>query len=335
MISGLIAKIISECTLSSYPVFIKKINIPFLKKVLYRLFGFTFISLFFCDWSILKKYLFNYQGILLSLITFIHIVSSFRGFELLRGGVASSILYIYPLIILYVNNERPWLVYFFILAGLFLLAYGSYHYQMEVNDQNSEKETFGLFGKNIVLERFMKGFGYMIVSAVTEAMIYFSVLEIKTSNNWNHLFISYFFGFVILMGYYLFSWNTFDNKDIQKIDKENSKEENSKEENNIESKNHDHNEHENVEKKKNNLILGIDKTHLFAFGFNILAALLGYYLRFYSMDKLNYKLYSILSYIGVFVTYIYGYIFAQEKITLLSILGSLIIILSNIYLLYN
>ena len=201
MISGLIAKIISECTLSSYPVFIKKINIPFLKKVLYRLFGFTFISLFFCDWSILKQYLFNYQGLLLSFFTFIHIVSSFRGFELLRGGVASSILYIYPLIILYVNNERPWLVYFFILVGLFLIAYGSYHYQMEINGSSSEKETFV---ENIVLENFVKGFGYMIVSAVTEAMIYFSVLEIKTTNNWNHLFISYFFGFVVLLVYYLF-----------------------------------------------------------------------------------------------------------------------------------
>ena len=330
MIYGLTAKIISECTLSSYPVFIKKINIPFLKKVLYRLFGFTFISLFFCDWSILKKYLLNYQGLLLSFVTFIHIVSSFRGFELLRGGVASSILYIYPLIILYVNNERPWLVYFFILVGLFLLAYGSYHYQMEVNDQNSEKETFSLFGKNIVLERFLKGFGYMIVSAVTEAIIYFSVLEIKTTNNWNHLFISYFFGFVVLYVYYLFSWKSIDNEDIQKKNKEISEEEN-----NNQSKNHVHNEHENEVGKKNNLLLGTDKTHLFALGFNILAALLGYYLRFYSMDKLNYKLYSILSYIGVFVTYIYGYIFAQEKITLLSILGSLIIILSNIYLLYN
>ena len=332
MIPGLIAKIISECTLSSYPVFIKKINIPFLKKVLYRLFGFTFISLFFCDWSILKKYLFNYQGLLLSFVTFIHIVSSFRGFELLRGGVASSILYIYPLIILYVNNERPWLVYFFILVGLFLLAYGSYHYQMEVKESSSGKETFG---ENIVLENFVKGFGYMIVSAVTEAMIYFSVLEIKTTNNWNHLFISYFFGVVVLLVYYLFSWKSIEKKNVQKGDKENSEEENKEEEINIESKNHDNNEHENKEKKKNTFLFGMDKTHLFAFGFNILAALLGYYLRFYSMDKLNYKLYSILSYIGVFVTYIYGYIFAQEKITLLSILGSLIIILSNIYLLYN
>jgi drug/metabolite transporter (DMT)-like permease len=312
MISGLIAKIISECTLSSYPVFIKKINIPFLKKVLYRLFGFTFISLFFCDWSILKQYLFNYQGLLLSFFTFIHIVSSFRGFELLNGGVASSILYIYPLIILYVNNERPWLVYFFILVGLFLLAYGSYHYQMEINGSSSEKETFG---GNIVLERFAKGFGYMIVSALTEAMIYFSVLEIKTTNNWNHLFISYFFGFVILLVYYLFSWKSNEKKDVHKKDKESG-------------------EQENEKKIKKNLLLGMDKTHLFALGFNITAALLGYYLRFYSMDKLNYKLYSILSYIGVFVTYSYGYIFAQEKITLLSILGSLIIILSNIYLLY-
>ena len=319
MIPGLIAKIISECTLSSYPIFIKKINIPFLKKVLYRLFSFTFISLFFCDWSILKKYLFNYQGLLLSFITFIHIISSFRGFELLRGGVASSILYIYPLIILYINNEKPWLVYFFILIGLFLLAYGSYHYQIEIH--NSKTESFNLFNKNIILERFIKGFGYMVVSAVTEAMIYFSILEIKTSNNWNHLFISYFFGFIILLIYYLFSWNSIKNKEIKKRNKESNEKENE-------------NEEDEDKKNKNIYLFGTNITNLFALGFNILAALLGYYLRFYSIDKLNYKLYSILSYIGVFVTYIYGYIFAQEKITLLSILGSALIILSNIYLLY-
>ena len=329
MIPGLIAKIISECTLASYPIFIKKINIPFLKKVLYRLFSFTFISLFFCDWSILKKYLFNYQGLLLSFITFIHIISSFRGFELLRGGVASSILYIYPLIILYINNEKPWLVYFFILIGLFLLAYGSYHYQIEIH--NSKIENFNLFNKNIILERFIKGFGYMVVSAVTEAMIYFSILEIKTSNNWNHLFISYFFGFIILLIYYLFSWNSIKNKEIKKRNKESNKKENKE----YENKNEDENEDKNEDKKNKNIYLfGTNITNLFALGFNILAALLGYYLRFYSIDKLNYKLYSILSYIGVFVTYIYGYIFAQEKITLLSILGSALIILSNIYLLY-
>lgn len=47
MISGILSKILPELTLTYYPVFLKMIDISFLKKVFYRLFSFTFISLFF------------------------------------------------------------------------------------------------------------------------------------------------------------------------------------------------------------------------------------------------------------------------------------------------
>ena len=79
----------------------------------------------------------------------------------------------------------------------------------------------------------------------------------------------------------------------------------------------------------------MDKTNIFALVFNIFVALLGYYLRFYSVNKINSKLYAILSFLGIIFTYMYSYIFNQEKINIYNISGSLIIILCNIYLLFN
>lgn len=286
MINSIIAKILSELTLSTYPVFIKIINIPFVIKILYRFFAFCLISLFFCDLTVLKKYLLNKDGLLLSLYTLIHVFSSYKGFELLNGGVASSILYIYPLIILYLNNKKYILIYLFILCGLILL---SFDHIIKENNQNNQNTFLN----------YTKGFSYMFVSAVTEALIYFSVLNIKTTNNWNHIFISYFFGLIIIFFYYFIK----------------------------------HNKINNIIKEKELFI--IDKKNMFFLLFNIFVALFGYYLRFYSIDKLNHKLYAILSYLGIFMTYFYSYLFNNEKITYLNFIGSLIIIISNIYLLFQ
>jgi drug/metabolite transporter (DMT)-like permease len=43
------------------------------------------------------------------------------------------------------------------------------------------------------------------LAAFTEAVIYFLVRDIKTMNNWNHIFISYFLGAILL------TWYFFDN----------------------------------------------------------------------------------------------------------------------------
>jgi len=286
MINGILSKILSELTLSIYPVFIKIVDISFIKKIIYRFFAFCLISIFFCDINILKKYLLNKDGLLLSFYTFVHILSSYKGFQLLNGGVASSILYIYPLIILYFNNKNYIYSYLFILFGLILLSLD--HFNKE-NNKNKELKEISI--------KYAKGFSCMIISAITEALIYFSVLNIKTINKWNHIFISYFFGLIFVLSFFII--NT-------KI------------------------KHESI---KENLV--IDKKSVLFLLFNIFAALFGYYLRFYSMDKINYKLYAILSYLGIFVTYFYSYIFNNEKINYLNFSGSLIIILSNVYLLFQ
>ena len=286
MLSGVLAKVLSELTLATYPVFIKIVDISFIKKLIYRFFAFCLISIFFCDINVLKKYLFNKDGILLSFYTLIHIIASYKGYELLDGGVANSILYIYPLIILYFNNKKYIIIYFLILVGLILLSLDHF---IKKNKINSTKKDVQI--------TYVKGFFCMLIAAITEALIYFSVLNIKTTNNWNHIFISYFFGLILVISFFIINIKI---------------------------------EHESL---KENLV--IDKKNLIFLLFNVFAALFGYYLRFYSMDKINYKLYAILSYLGIFMTYFYSYIFNNEKLTYLNFIGSFIIILSNVYLLFQ
>ena len=286
MLSGVLAKVLSELTLATYPVFIKIVDISFIKKLIYRFFAFCLISIFFCDINVLKKYLFNKDGLLLSFYTLIHIIASYKGYELLDGGVANSILYIYPLIILYFNNKKYIIIYFLILVGLILLSLDHF---IKKNKINSTKKDVQI--------TYVKGFFCMLIAAITEALIYFSVLNIKTTNNWNHIFISYFFGLILVISFFIINIKI---------------------------------EHESL---KENLV--IDKKNLIFLLFNIFAALFGYYLRFYSMDKINYKLYAILSYLGIFMTYFYSYMFNNEKLTYLNFIGSFIIILSNVYLLFQ
>ena len=286
MLNGILAKILSELTLATYPVFIKIVDISFIKKLIYRFFAFCLISIFFCDINVLKKYLFNKDGLLLSFYTLIHIIASYKGYELLDGGVANSILYIYPLIILYFNNKKYIIIYFLILVGLILLSLDHF---IKKNKINSDKKDVQI--------TYVKGFFCMLIAAITEALIYFSVLNIKTTNNWNHIFISYFFGLILVISFFIINIKI---------------------------------EHESL---KENLV--IDKKNLIFLLFNVFAALFGYYLRFYSMDKINYKLYAILSYLGIFMTYFYSYMFNNEKLTYLNFIGSLIIILSNVYLLFQ
>jgi drug/metabolite transporter (DMT)-like permease len=299
IIQGILSKIISEIILSTYPVFIKLVNISFLKKMLYRFATIIFISLFLIDTSYISKYLFHKDGLLLSFYTIIHVYFSYKGFEILKGGVANSILFTYPLIILYYSGSKNYWIYFFILIGLLLFCL----------DDIQDKKMDNIY-------EYSKGIFYMIGSAITEALIYFSVLKLDTKNNWNHMFISYFFGLLLLLTVYIYQKNI-------------NKEKEDKEENN---------EEDNKGNKEEFQLRNLNKTknvNLFAFFFNLLTIVIGYYLRFYSMNRIDSKLYAILTYLGIIFTYISSYLINQEEINMYNISGSLIIIFSNLYLLYN
>ena len=203
ILNAVFSKVFSEFLLSSYPVYIKLINLSFFRKMLNRFFSFVLVSSFFIDLNYIKKYLLNNDGLLLSFYTLIHVYFTHKGYEILKGGVANSILFIYPLIILYFNNHKYYFIYFLIIIGLILFSID------DLKARNFEKES--------IIEH-IKGSGYMILSALTEALIYFSIFKLKTDNNWNQMFLSYFFGFLLL--FIIFSYRKYKNIDEYK-EKEN------------------------------------------------------------------------------------------------------------------
>jgi drug/metabolite transporter (DMT)-like permease len=137
------------------------------------------------------------------------------------------------------------------------------------------------------------GILYILLAAFTEALMYFYVRRIKTDNNWNQMFFSSYLG-AFLLSVFLFI-----------------------------KKNKDKND-DNKELFANNL----SKMTLL----NIFIGSMGYYLRFYATYRLDPLFYSMLSYFGIFMAFIYGIIFNKEKITFSKIIGAACIIISNISL---
>jgi drug/metabolite transporter (DMT)-like permease len=66
--------------------------------------------------------------------------------------------------------------------------------------------------------------------------------------------------------------------------------------------------------------------------FHGLTTFIGYYLRFYAVPRLSTVTYSVLSYSGIFASYLFGLWFLGEKPSAISLLGALLILVSGIFL---
>ena len=68
---------------------------------------------------------------------------------------------------------------------------------------------------------------------------------------------------------------------------------------------------------------------------NIVIGLLGYYLRFYTINRLPALTYATLSYFGIIMAYVYGMAVNRETVTPKKIIGTIMIIIGNIYMKYR
>ena len=68
---------------------------------------------------------------------------------------------------------------------------------------------------------------------------------------------------------------------------------------------------------------------------NIAIGLIGYLLRFYATTRLNTKIYASLSYFGIIMSYIYGIFINKDKLTLPKIIGTLLIVIPNLWLVFQ
>jgi drug/metabolite transporter (DMT)-like permease len=253
-------KIASESLLSLYPVFVKNIQLPIFVQLWSRFFTYVIISAFFVDWSVIWKHLFSKTGLALSAATLVHVFTSYRGFLLLESGIAYALFYTYPLMILFMAGEMPSAFFVLVVLGILLLVSKTEN----KTDHSSDLE----------------GYGMIALAAFSEAIIYFLVRNIQTDNNWNHLFLSYAIGLLMLSG-----WDSsaiFSN-------------------------------------------LG-GKSFSYSLGINSVIGLAGYYLRFFAASRLKPSLYAPLSYVGIVMAYLYGFIFSDEMITWQKVVGTLLIL---------
>ena len=203
MVIEVLSKIISESLLSLYPIFVKKIHIPFILHLWSRFFIYVLVSSFFIDWKFVFETIFSTNGLLLSFVTILHIFFSYRGFQLLESGIAYVCFYTYPIMILLLSGEKMHLLtlfyLFIVIFGIYLLFSSSNNVDSLNNSERKDKKEKEEKAKPPIL-----GFFMIFMAAFTEAAIYFIVRRIPTNNNWNYLFISYFFGAILFSIYYLF-----------------------------------------------------------------------------------------------------------------------------------
>ena len=281
LVLPVISKLLSESLLSLYPVFVKNINLPLTIQLLSRVVIYVVISALVCNYSFRFKNVFSKCGIILGLTTLIHIYASYRGFQLLESGIAYTLFYTYPIMIIFLAGEKFTPFILLALLGVYLLSLE----QLKEKHENFENENEELKEKYKY-----EGFLMIFLAALTEAFIYFQVRHIKTDNNWNHVFISYFLGSIIMILYTTFS----DNQVLKEIETQ----------------------------KRFGLALII----------NAIIGTLGYFFRFYAATRIGPLFYAILSYFGIFMSFVYGVIFNKEPITWKKTVGALLIILSNFYI---
>jgi drug/metabolite transporter (DMT)-like permease len=274
MLLEILSKLTSESLLSLYPIFVKKIGISNSLQLWTRLITYVAISAFFVNWGFIGSSLWSLDSITLGLINLVHIYFSYEGFRHLDSGVSFAIFNSYPLMILLLAGVIWHNSYFLILAGLALFIYGNYMEKKEKPDVD-----------------FNYGVGMILLAALTEAFIYFMVRRVKTTNHWNHVFISYFLGAVIMSAYVLY---------------------------------------ENYTSGINEPVSDKGRVGL-SILINGVIGSVGYFLRFYSSYRLDASIYAPLSYFGVVMSYVYGILLDNEKLGWEKVLGTGCILASNYF----
>jgi drug/metabolite transporter (DMT)-like permease len=288
MFLEILSKLASESLLSLYPIFVKKIGISNSLQLWSRLITYVLISVFFVNWSFIKSSLFSLDSITLGLINLSHIFFSYEGFRHLDSGVSFAIFNTYPLMILLLAGTLWHNSYLLVIVGLALFIYGNYTEKKEENKKEEDKKEED---KKEEKENFNYGLIMILLAALTEAFIYFLVRRIKTPNNWNHVFISYFLGAVILTAYMVYNYKDadsgFDAADKSRV--------------------------------------GISVIT------NGIIGTLGYFLRFFASYRLEPDIYAPLSYFGVVMSYVYGISFDNETLNWKKMLGTVSILASNYF----
>lgn len=301
MLTPAISMLVSESLLSLYPIFVKKIGLTLVHQVWARLVAYVGISAIFVNWSFIGSSLFTADALILAAINLSHIFFSYEGFRNLDSGVSFAIFNTYPLMILLIAGVMWNNVYLLVLLGLALFVLGEERSQegTKAAPEGSKAAPFGGATKEQsssdkeegTKEKTDSAYGIAMVllAALTEALIYFMVRRIKTNNHWNHVFLSYFVGFVAFSAYLLVKGTGLP---------------------------------------LSGTTLSEGRLGL-AVGLNGFIGSVAYFLRFFAASNLTASIFAPLAYFGMVMSYVYGIVFNQETLSWEKVGGTLCILAAN------
>ena len=292
MIIPILSKLASESLLSLYPIFVKKIGISMPLQLWTRLITYVAMASIFVDWKFVWSAIGSTDSIMLALINMSHIFFSYEGFRHLDSGVSFAIFNTYPLMILLLAGVVWDNSYFLVLAGLAFFMYSNFNEGDKAKGNKVKDDENNKF--NPQTTDFTYGLAMILLAALTEAFIYFLIRRVKTSNHWNHVFISYLLGAVLMTAYVIYTEYISPN-------------------------------HKESVEASNKSRIGI------AVLVNGFIGSVGYFLRFFSSYRLDAAIYAPLSYFGVVMSYVYGIFFNNERLSVSKVAGTACILASNYF----
>ena len=198
----------SEIALSLYPQLIKLIPATLEVQIAVRCISYFILALIGISITSTekqnekKKNIFSFiNTIMLSIITIIHIISSYTSFKLLTSGVSYALFYIYPIFNLlgrsiFYNEKIKFINYIYILIAI-LGVYLIYSKDNLQNDKQNDKQ-------NEIEKSDNKYYGFIagITSALTESLIYFIVkTDIPSVSPFTQIIKTYLLGGILSIGY--------------------------------------------------------------------------------------------------------------------------------------
>ncbi len=169
---------------------------------------------------------------------------------------------------------------------------------------------------------FTYGIAMVLLAALTEALIYFMVRRIKTDNHWNHVFLSYFVGFVAFTGYLLV-------KGTDLFIRETSLRETSLRETSLSGTTISGTTIRETSLRETTLSGTTLPRMGLAVGLNGLIGAGAYFLRFFAASNLKASIFAPLAYFGMVMSYVYGIVFNQETLSWEKVGGTLCILAAN------
>jgi drug/metabolite transporter (DMT)-like permease len=305
MLLDSLAMISGETLLSLYPVIVKTTNITIDWQVFSRLLVYSFIPLLFGSIFTSLTNISIWKWIFVGLINYLHIFTSYKGFQLLSPGLAMTFFYMYPIYNLlllkaFFNYPLSFIRFTFFIIPVALV------YSIFNDRKNEESSVDSSLTQNKLL-----GIFYVSLAAITESLIYIMLKTTNTGlNPWNSVFFVYFSSLVISLIILYFSkfYENFDNKKDEKNDDTDD------------NKNNDESEK----------YFGISKNFIKLSLINAFIGLIGYVLRFYAIPRLSPIIFSILSFTGIITSHIFGYLFFNEIISLKVAIKLVLLIISLI-----